>query len=82
MIIELASDAGGNVRSLGCPPNDRRRPFGLRKKLAGMRLVWKDLLILKQVQGGAVAPLPVVVLRRSGDLSEAKKTRSHLELGR
>ncbi len=27
--FRLASDAGGNVRSLGCPPNDRRRPVGL-----------------------------------------------------
>ncbi len=31
--------------------------------------------------GGAAGPL-AVVLRRSGDLSEEPRTRSHLELGR
>ena len=33
------------------------------------------------IWGGATGAL-AVVLRRSGDLSEEKRTRSHLELGR
>ena len=82
--FKLASDAGGNVRSLGCSMHEHGRPVGLADPdgSEGANFNKKDPLSLNQkfrlVPLGTLA----VVLRRSGDLSEAKRTRSHLELGR
>ena len=86
MIFKKSLMAGGSVRSLGCPPNDRRRPVGLAGSCDPARIEAdeKDVdLGAAKFRVEALPPLPVaVVLRRSGDWSEEPRTRSHLELGR
>ena len=64
------------------PAKGRRRPVGLAEPdgSAGASFDKKDF-DPEEIEGGAPGSL-AVVLRRSGDLSEEPRTRSHLELGR
>ena len=82
--FEVASDAGRDVRPFGCSVHEHGRPVGLAEPdgSEAPTSTEKDFdLGLKSLGWCGFAPLPVV-LRRSGDLSEEPRTRSHLELGR
>ena len=82
-----ASDAGADLRPLGFAPRGRSAwrtlagPMRLGAKKPGKDLVGKDLFDWEPMSRWRRAR-PCPVLRRSGDLSEEPRTRSHLELGR
>jgi hypothetical protein len=77
--------AGRDVRPFGLSAPWVRRPVGLAEPdgSEGANFDEKDfdLGALNKFRVEAEASL-AVVLRRSGDLSEEPRTRSHLELGR
>lgn len=86
MMLEESLMAGRDIRPFGPPVHEHGRPAGLLGILRSRAEVDPERPLTLELQSSgwrAFAPLPVaVVLRRSGDLSEAKRTRSHLELGR